>query len=135
MQISNEPKKGWVCPSCVTLLTNGDDVEENEAKRQKVEKEIDLKKFENFVVKNKKNIMACMHMTALPKTRNPLASFNNSQELLKLLCYEDAMQLMLDYINTDKDFRKLQATSSLVLRNARFENAFITFTNKFLSEC
>ena len=82
MKISGMPRKGWVCPSCVTLLTNGDGVEGNEAKRQKVEKEIDLKKFKNVIVKNMINIMAAC-MTALPKTRNSLASSNNSQEPLK----------------------------------------------------
>ena len=130
LNISVEPIQTWVCPSCIEDMTAADEVEENYAKRQKLSKEIDSEKFTAFLSRNKKNIVECMRTTTIPNRRD---SLKNYQEIVELLSYEDAIAAMNAFINSDKDFRKLQGTSSLILNNARFERAFVIFLKKYLS--
>ena len=125
-----EPIQTWVCPSCIEDMTAADEVEENYAKRQKLSKEIDSEKFTAFLSRNKKNIVECMRTTTIPNRRD---SLKNYQEIVELLYYEDAIVAMNAFINSDKDFRKLQGTSSLILNNARFEGVFVIFLKKYLS--
>ena len=111
-------------------MTNADEVEENYVKRQKLSKEIDSKKFTAILSRNKKNIVECMRTTTIPNRRD---SLKNYQEIVELLSYEDALAAMNAFINSDKHFRKLQGTSSLILNNARFERAVVIFFKKYLS--
>ena len=111
-------------------MTAADEMGENYAKRQKLSKEIDSEKFTAFLSRNKKNIVEYMRTTTIPNRRD---SLKNYQEIVELLSNEDAIAAMNAFINSDKDFRKLQGTSSLVLNNARFERAFVIFLKKYLS--
>ena len=73
-------------------------------------------------------------MTPLPKTRDPLASMNESHKLIKLLCFEDAMQtchaVMPFSLTKNSQSYNLQA---VLLRNARVEESFIYSVAEYLS--
>ena len=97
-------------------------------------KEIVLDDFKLYLRRNKDDIFECMRNTKMPLTRNPFDSFNNSQEFINLMHYEDAMEAMSDFIKEEKEFRSLQCSHPLILQQARFEKAFVVFLKKYLSE-
>ena len=74
-----------------------------------------------------------MRKTRMPSTRNPFVSFTVSEDLVDLLCYEEAMHVMLDFTLKDEEIMKLQYSSRISLKNDRFEKAFVNFVKRYLS--
>ena len=69
----------------------------------------------------------------MPSTRNPFVSFTDSSELIKLLSYNEAVEIMLDVICNDEDIKNLQSSTCLALQNFRFEKAYMTFVERYLT--
>ena len=77
---------------------------------------------------------ACKYtLTRLPRTNNPFASFQNTQRFVRLMRYEDALQVMLGFTLQDEDIKRLQEECGLRLQNARFEKTFVSYFERYLT--
>ena len=104
------------------------DVDDNNSKRH-----IDVNDFKKYLHQNKSEILLCMEKTRPPHTCNPYAPYLVSQDLVELLCYDEALQVLLEFTLHDEDIKKLQSMSSLSIQNARFEKAFVIFFKRYIS--
>ena len=48
-----------------------------------------------------------MRKTRLPLTNNPFASFENTERFVRLMRYEDALQVMLEVTLQEEDIKRL----------------------------
>ena len=94
---------------------------------------VDLHRFKEFLRNNKDGIIYCKRKTRLPRTNNPFASFENTQRFVRLMRYEDALQVMLGFMLQEEDIKRLQEECGLQLQNARFEKTFVSYFERYLT--
>ena len=70
--------------------------------------------------------------TRLPQTANPFVSFINAKDFVRLMQYEEALQVMLEFTIEEEDVKELQSGSSIQIQLARFEEAFTTYFKQYL---
>ena len=96
--------------SCDSVDSNGDDGGNNEL--------VDVKKFKDYLVVNKTEIIDFMRKTRVTQTTNRFTSFENSKTFACLMKYGKAVQAMMDFTLGDTDVVELQSGCSLQIQNA-----------------